>query len=257
MNRKIVAGNWKMNLDRQEAQLLSSEIAGMMQDEVPASAQVILFPPFPYLGMISKQLENDKRIFIGAQNCSEHESGAYTGEVSAKMIRSCGASHVLVGHSERRSYFQESDAVLSKKINIALKNNLRPVFCCGESLNQRNSNSHFDIIQSQLENGLFHLSENEMNRCVIAYEPVWAIGTGMTASPAQAQEMHEFIRKTVAVKYNFSVASALTILYGGSCNEKNASELFALPDVDGGLIGGASLKSRSFITIVKALSEQQ
>ncbi len=253
MSRKLVAGNWKMNLVREEAQWIFSEIYGMVQDEVRPETRVLIFPPFVHIGFLAQLAAADKRIGIGAQNCSEHASGAYTGEVSAAMIRSVGGTHVLVGHSERRTYFNETDAQLLAKVKQALANGLTPVFCFGEQLAERESGAHFNTVKSQLVNGIFSLTEKEFSACILAYEPVWAIGTGKTASKEQAQEMHAFVRDAVAKQYSTIIADATTILYGGSCNEQNAAELFAMPDVDGGLIGGASLKSRSFVNIVKAL----
>jgi len=191
---------------------------------------------------------------VGAQNAHQAESGAYTGEVSAKMIKSAGAAYVILGHSERRQYFGESNALLAQKTDMALKHDLKPIFCIGETLREREANQHFGVIKSQLEEGIFHLGEQQFSQLVIAYEPVWAIGTGVTASSAQAQEIHAFIRTEIAAKYSGEIADNTTILYGGSCNPKNAPELFAQPDIDGGLIGGASLKSRDFVDIVKVFN---
>jgi triosephosphate isomerase len=192
---------------------------------------------------------------VGAQNCHQADAGAFTGEISAIMLQSIGASHVILGHSERRQYFGEDNALLAQKVSTVLRNKLTPIFCIGETLDQRNNNTHFQIIKRQLEEGLFHLSLDEFdNQVILAYEPVWAIGTGLTATPAQAQEVHAFIRKALATKYGEKIATNTSILYGGSCNPKNASELFAQADIDGGLIGGASLKSRDFIDIVKAFN---
>lgn len=253
MARKIVAGNWKMNLNRDEAFALVSEITGMLKDEESRDLKVILFPSFIHLGAVVQLCAGDSRIHIGAQNCSEQPSGAFTGEIAAGMIKSYGGSHVLVGHSERRSYFNESGELLSQKIKMALSQNLTPVFCIGESLEERNSVKHFEIIEQQLEKEIFHLTPDEFKKCILAYEPVWAIGTGLTASPQQAQEMHSFIRSSILKKYSSEIAQQTSILYGGSCNDQNAKEIFSLPDVDGGLIGGASLKSRNFVNIIKSL----
>jgi triosephosphate isomerase len=253
MARKIVAGNWKMNLNRDEAFALVSEITGMLKDEESRDLKVILFPTFIHLGAIVQLCAGDPRIHVGAQNCSEHASGAFTGEVAASMIKSYGGTHVLVGHSERRSYFHESGASLSAKIKMALAHHLTPVFCIGESLEERNAGKHFEIIEKQLASEIFDLSMEDFKKCILAYEPVWAIGTGLTASPAQAQEMHSFIRSAIQKKYSNEIAQQTSILYGGSCNDQNAKDIFSLPDVDGGLIGGASLKSRSFVNIVKSL----
>lgn len=253
MARKIVAGNWKMNLNRDEAFALVSEITGMLKDEESRDLKVILFPSFIHLGGIVQLCSGDSRIHVGAQNCNDHAAGAFTGEIAASMIQSYGANHVLIGHSERRSFFNESGEILSQKINIALQHSLSPIFCIGESLDERNSAIHFKIIEKQLTNEIFHLSAEDFKKCTVAYEPVWAIGTGLTASPEQAQEMHSFIRSTISTKYSKEIAEQTSILYGGSCNDQNAKQIFSLPDVDGGLIGGASLKSRSFVNIIKSL----
>jgi triosephosphate isomerase len=252
MRKKIVAGNWKMNGLKQDAQALTSEICGMLKDEVMTDHTVILAPPFPFLGLVA-QLCDDSRIHVAAQNCSDKPSGAFTGEVSPAMIRSAGATHVIIGHSERRTYHHESDEILAEKVKLALQQDCIPVFCCGETSEQRNSEKHFSVVESQLKTALFHLSEEHMLNVIVAYEPVWAIGTGVTATAAQAQEMHAYIRKLISRQYSQKVADSVSILYGGSCNEQNAAELFALPDVDGGLIGGASLKSRSFVNIIKLM----
>jgi len=254
MAEKIVAGNWKMNLNRLEAQALVSEITGMLSDEVTHSVKILIFPAYIYIGAIAQLTSSDHRIAIGAQNCSNKESGAYTGEVSAGMLKSMGCNYVLIGHSERRAYFNENNKMLSEKIDLAIKHLLHPVYCIGEQLEERNSNKQFEVIESQLTEGIFHLDASAFEKCIIAYEPVWAIGTGMTATPEQAQEMHAYIRSLISKRYGNEIAGNTTILYGGSCNDQNAKELFALKDVDGGLIGGASLKSRSFVNIIKALS---
>lgn len=253
MARKIVAGNWKMNLNRDEAFALVSEITGMLKDEESRDLKVILFPSFVHLGAVVQLCVGDNRIHVGAQNCNDHLDGAYTGEVAASMIRSYGGNHVLIGHSERRNYFNESGELLAQKLNTAIHQQLTPVFCIGESLEERNAGIHFKVIEQQLSTEIFHLSADDFKKCIIAYEPVWAIGTGLTASPEQAQEMHAFIRATISHKYSSEIGAQTSILYGGSCNDQNAKEIFALPDVDGGLIGGASLKSRSFVNIIKSL----
>lgn len=252
VSRKLVAGNWKMNLNKQEAQILVSEICGMLSDEVSAEVTVILFPPFPYLMMAGNLAAAEPRLKIGAQSCSAEKSGAFTGEVSADMLASCGVSYVLAGHSERRSMYGESDEIVAKKVLRILDAGLIPVFCCGESLQERESGNHFNIVEQQLNVVLSQLNESSFKKLVVAYEPVWAIGTGKTATAEQAGEMHSFIRKKLTEKFGV-VADQTTLLYGGSCNEKNASELFNVKDVDGGLIGGASLKSRSFVEIIKAI----
>jgi triosephosphate isomerase len=251
MRQKIVAGNWKMNKTLEEANILASEVTGMVADEVKGDAKVIFCVPFPYLLPIKNQLGNNARISVGAQNCSEHESGAYTGEVSAPMLKSMGIPYVILGHSERRQYFGEDGKLLAKKIDVALKHGLSPIFCCGEPLEVREANTHEALVKKQVEESLFHLDADALKKVVIAYEPVWAIGTGKTASAQQAQDMHAVIRTHLASKYGQAVADTIIILYGGSVNAANAKELFSCPDVDGGLVGGASLKSRDFTEVIK------
>ncbi|MBK7969983.1 MAG: triose-phosphate isomerase [Bacteroidetes bacterium] len=253
MRTKIVAGNWKMNTNREEAFSLATEVSGMLKNEQVSAVKVILAPPFVHIGAVA-QLLNGTGIGVAAQNCASEVSGAFTGEISAPMIHSVGASYVLIGHSERRAYFNEDNALLAKKTQLALDHHLIPIFCVGETLPERESGKHEETVFSQLEEGLFILPDTLFSKVIIAYEPVWAIGTGKTASPAQAQEMHAFIRGKINNRYGDAIAQAVSILYGGSCNENNATELFALPDVDGGLIGGASLKSRSFVNIIKSFS---
>ncbi|MEJ1236674.1 triose-phosphate isomerase [Chryseolinea sp. T2] len=253
MRKKIVAGNWKMNKTLEEANILATEVKGMVADEVKGNVEVILCVPFPYLAQLTKLIGTGTRISVAAQNCSQHESGAYTGEVSASMLTSVGVKSVILGHSERRQYFGEDGQLLAKKIDIAQKHGLTPIFCCGEPLEVRESNGHEDLVKRQVEEALFHLSAAQLQKLVIAYEPVWAIGTGKTASAQQAQDMHAVIRKHLASKYSQAVADEITILYGGSVTAANAKELFACPDVDGGLVGGASLKSRDFTEIVKSI----
>lgn len=251
MRKTIIAGNWKMNKTAEEAQGLVSEIVNIHRDEINNGAEVVIIPPFVHLSGTYSLIKNSA-VKLGAQNCSEHESGAYTGEISAGMLVSYNASYVIIGHSERRQYFGETNALLAKKVDIALKNNLTPIYCCGETIEQRNAGEHFNVNETQITEGLFHLNADEMKKVVIAYEPVWAIGTGVTASSAQAQEVHAFIRSTIAKKYGNEVAQSITIQYGGSMKPENAAELLAQPDIDGGLIGGAALKSRDFIEIIKA-----
>jgi len=254
MRKKIVAGNWKMNLDYNEGLGLFSEITNMIKDEVTGKQEAVVCSPFIHLHSLVQMAKGYTKISVGAQNAHQAESGAYTGEVSAKMIHSVGAAYVILGHSERRQYFHETNELLAKKTDTALKHDLKPIFCIGETLQEREANKHFDIIKSQLAEGVFHLDATQFGKLVIAYEPVWAIGTGVTASSEQAQEIHAFIRKEIAAKYNQQVADDTTILYGGSCNPKNAPELFAQADIDGGLIGGASLKSRDFVDILKVFN---
>jgi len=247
MRSKIVAGNWKMNKSYQEGLQLFSEIETLLAKQPSSNAKAIVIPSFIFMADFAKQAKN---VAVGAQNCASEQSGAYTGEVSALMLKSVGAEYVIVGHSERRSYYAETNAVLAKKTEQALQNSMTPIFCIGETLEQRNSNKHLDIIKQQLSEGVFHLSAEQFKKTVLAYEPVWAIGTGVTATSAQAQEIHAFIRKTIKEKYNEEIAESCSILYGGSCNAQNAKELFACPDVDGGLIGGASLKAEDFVKII-------
>ncbi|MDP9048509.1 MAG: triose-phosphate isomerase [Bacteroidota bacterium] len=254
MRKKIVAGNWKMNLDYNEGLSLFSEIINMVKDEITGKQEAIVCSPFIHLHSLAQLARGYNKVSLGAQNAHQAEAGAYTGEISAKMIRSVGAAYVILGHSERRQYFGETNELLAKKTDTVLANELRPIFCIGETLQERESNRHFDVIKNQLTEGVFHLNEGQFAKLVIAYEPVWAIGTGVTASSAQAQEIHAFIRKEIAAKYSQPVAENMTILYGGSCNPKNAPELFAQPDIDGGLIGGASLKSRDFVDILKVFN---
>lgn len=251
MRKKIVAGNWKMNKSIDEARLLTAEVMGMVADEVTHPTEVVLCTPFLYLTSI-KALLGNSRVKVGAQNCSEHESGAYTGEVSAAMIKSIGVPYVIIGHSERRQYFGETHQMLATKVNKALAYELTPIFCCGEPLEIREAGTHEQLVKKQLEESLFHLSMEAIQKTIIAYEPVWAIGTGKTATSLQAQDMHAVIRYHLASKYGQSLANEISILYGGSVKADNAKELFTCPDVDGGLVGGASLKSREFVDIVKA-----
>jgi triosephosphate isomerase len=247
MRQKIVAGNWKMNNTSSSAVSLFNEIDELLKKKPAKQVNIVVIPSFIF---IPELVTLSDKIAIGAQNCASESSGAFTGEVSAEMIHSTGATHVIVGHSERRTYFGETNLVLAKKINMALQNKLTPIYCIGETLNERNSNKYFDIVKQQLNEGVFHLDKEEFSKIVIAYEPVWAIGTGNTATSAQAQEMHAFIRKTISEKYGVAVANACPVLYGGSCNAQNAKELFACSDIDGGLIGGASLKAADFVQII-------
>lgn len=246
--RKIVAGNWKMNLTNLEAVRLADQIClGIKED----FCDVILFPSFLYLHDVLNMRDN-RFIKVGAQNCSAHENGAYTGEVSALQLSSAGVSHVIIGHSERRENFGESNELLIAKLKIALKYELKPIFCCGEPLAVRNQNNQLDYVLKQLHESLFGFSDEEVLNITLAYEPIWAIGTGLNATPAQAQEIHSFIRSQLRSAYSDDVAANIRILYGGSCKPDNAAELFGCPDVDGGLIGGASLKAADFLSIIQA-----
>jgi triosephosphate isomerase len=254
MRKKIVAGNWKMNLDYNEGLALFSEITNMVKDEITGKQEAVVCSPFVHLHSLVQMAKGYDKVSVGAQNAHQAESGAYTGEISAKMIKSIGVEYVILGHSERRQYFGEDNALLAKKTDTALKHGLKPIFCIGETLGEREAEEHFRIIKSQLVEGVFHLDSEHFAKLVIAYEPVWAIGTGKTASSDQAQEIHAFIRTEIAAKYGQEIANDMTILYGGSCNPKNAPELFAQPDIDGGLIGGASLKSRDFVDILRVFN---
>jgi triosephosphate isomerase (TIM) len=252
MRKKIVAGNWKMNMDLAEGLKFTASIDKYFKVKPSDKTLVILCTPYIHLAGASEILKHGK-VALGAQNCASEASGAYTGEVSAWMIKSTGAEYVIIGHSERRSYYHEDDKLLSKKTILAINSGLKVIFCCGESLSERESGKHFLIVKRQMEEGLFSLTEEQMDMIVIAYEPVWAIGTGLTASPDQAQEMHKYIRDLVKDKYGNDCAKKLPILYGGSCKPSNAAEIFSKTDVDGGLIGGASLKKEDFTAIVESI----
>jgi triosephosphate isomerase len=248
MRRKIVAGNWKMNKTLQEGVELAKTVNRHVED---IDVVVILCTPYIHLSEVSNVITKDS-LYLGAQNCSSETSGAFTGEVSVDMIKSTGADYVIIGHSERRSLYHEDDMLLNKKTKLALAAGLIPIFCCGEVLAERQAGNHMNVVKSQIEKGLFDLSPADFAKVVIAYEPVWAIGTGVNATADQAQEMHKVIRELVAEKYGNPVAENTSILYGGSCKPSNARELFSNPDVDGGLIGGASLNAADFMGIVSA-----
>lgn len=252
MRKYIVAGNWKMNGTLEETQILASEVVNMYNDEVNNGVVAVLCPPFIGIAEVLR-LTRGSAVKVGAQNCHQELSGAYTGEVSAPILASFGVNYIIIGHSERREYFAEGNALLAKKVDQAQANQLTAIYCCGETLSQRESGSHFQVIEQQINEGLFHLSAEKLQQTVIAYEPVWAIGTGKTASAEQAQEIHAFIRSLIAKTYTPVVADSISILYGGSVKPNNAAELFAMADIDGGLIGGAALKSRDFIDICKAV----
>ncbi len=247
MRKLIVAGNWKMNKTFEEADELLATLASNIEDK-DLKCEMVVCPPALYLEMATDFAEESK-LHVGAQNASNYESGAYTGELSAAMLESIDVEYCIIGHSERRQYFGEKEEVLSEKVNKLLDHGIKPIYCCGEVKEQREDNSYFDVVRQQLKDGVFHLNESEFSNVVVAYEPVWAIGTGLTASPAQAQEMHAFIRSLIAEAYSDTVADNTTLLYGGSCNAGNAEELFSQNDVDGGLIGGASLKADDFVKI--------
>jgi triosephosphate isomerase (TIM) len=254
MRKKIIAGNWKMNKNLEEGMALASEVVNMVKDEYQGSAQVVLIPPFTHIATVSKIISDAGNVFSGAQNCSNHVSGAYTGEISTEMLKSAGATYVIIGHSERRQYFGEHNDWLAKKVDAVLGTGLNPIYCCGETLEERESNVHFGILATQIKEGLFHLNEAQISEVVIAYEPVWAIGTGKTATTAQAQEVHAFIRSLISEKFGSNIANNITIQYGGSVKADNAQELFSAPDIDGALVGGAALQSRSFVDIIKAMA---
>ena len=247
MAQKIVAGNWKMNLQIEEGKTLVEEI---LQGDRPSDVDVLVFPTSLYVQSLSEVANSE--ITVGVQNFNANENGAFTGEMAISQIKSVGVEIGLIGHSERRAIFGETDADLKLKVDAALANNFRFIFCCGEPLEIREAGEEFNYVKAQLEASLFHLSADQMKNGIIAYEPVWAIGTGKTASSQQAEEMHAEIRSWIAEKYSVEIAKTVSILYGGSCNEKNAEELFACPNVDGGLIGGAALESSSFLQIVNA-----
>jgi len=250
MRKKIVVGNWKMNLNRVEGVALVKDILSKLPSD--NNTHIIFAPSFVYLNKVAKLCAENYKVVCAAQDCSANRKGAFTGEVSANMIASCNARYVVLGHSERRVNFNETNELLKTKVGEAFANNLKVIFCCGESLLQRESGLHFDHIKSSISESLFHLSAKEFKNIVIAYEPIWAIGTGITATTEQAQEMHSYIRNLLFEKYKNEVALSTSILYGGSCNSCNAKELFACKDIDGGLIGGSSLNSDDFIEITQS-----
>ncbi len=251
MRKKIIAANWKMNKTFEEANLLIEEIGMGLKERELENKEVIVCPPFLFIELVT-DFSQDFPFNVGVQNISEHKSGAYTGEISAGMVKSTGTDYAIIGHSERRNLYNETDDVLAGKVHQAVINSIKPIFCCGELLEDRKKGNHFDVVKTQLEDGLFDIDKEDMKNVVIAYEPVWAIGTGETATPEQAQEMHQFIRKLIVTNYNQEIADQVPILYGGSVKPNNAKELFSMPDIDGGLIGGASLQSEDFLAIVDA-----
>ena len=250
MRKNIVAGNWKMNTTLQEGVALAKEVNAALEGVEP-KCDVVICVPFTHLASVNAVIDSNK-LGLGAENCADHASGAYTGEISASMVASTGAKYVILGHSERRQYYGETSETLKEKVALAFENGLTPIFCIGEVLEERENGTFFDVVKGQIESALFHLSAEDFGRIILAYEPVWAIGTGKTATDDQAQEMHAFIRGVIADKYGKEVAENTSILYGGSCKPSNAAALFAKPDVDGGLIGGAALKADSFMGIVTA-----
>lgn len=251
MRQKIVAGNWKMNKDIDEALELVIHLQDYIE-EFPKDVKVILAPPALYLANL--EMIESEFFDLAAQNCSEHDYGAYTGEISAAMLKSMNIPYCIIGHSERRQYFHETDEIIGKKVDACLRHNVSPIFCCGEQLAQREAGQHFDTVGTQVAQALYHLSAEQIKKVVIAYEPVWAIGTGVTATTEQAEEMHAFIRQSLAKQYGEEVAQSISILYGGSVNPSNSKDLFACPNVDGGLVGGASLKPKDFAQIIISAS---
>lgn len=251
MRKKIVAGNWKMNTTVAEGKALAEAVAVSVKEK-PESVTLIVAPPFTHLVPVAEIIAGSG-IALAAQNCADRDKGAFTGEVSAAMLASAGCGYVILGHSERRQYYGETSQILTQKVRLALDQGLKVIFCVGENLEERNADRHFDVVGSQISEVLFNFTAEEMSSVVVAYEPVWAIGTGVTATAAQAQEIHAFIRRHLASKFGPAAADLTTILYGGSCKPSNAAELFACPDIDGGLIGGAALKAEDFIAIAKAM----
>lgn len=252
MRKQIAAANWKMNLNQQEAKDLLTNILDKLP-KLTDNQQVVFSVPAIYISNAVQQIGGISNVYVAAQNCHQNTNGAYTGEISAPMYTSVGVNHIVIGHSERREYFAESDALLAEKVNAVLANNSTPIFCCGEPLAIREAGTQNTFVETQLINSLFHLTSEQILKVVIAYEPIWAIGTGKTASSAQAQEIHAFIRSVLATKYGADIADQISILYGGSVKAANAVELFSQPDVDGGLVGGASLIAPEFTAIINAL----
>ena len=250
MRKKIVAGNWKMHKNAEETEDLLNELIDKLPNDI--EAQIIVAPTFVNLASAVDHLEFTN-IGVAAQNMHQNESGAFTGEISAEMLKSIGVNIVILGHSERRAYFHETDTLLAQKVSTGLKHDMTIIFCFGEELKDRQNKQHFNIVENQLRDGLFHLENKDWEQIILAYEPVWAIGTGETASPEQAQEMHEFIRETIRKRFGSDVAEDVSILYGGSVKPDNAKEIFSKPDVDGGLIGGAALKATDFAAIVNSI----
>ena len=250
MRKKIVAGNWKMNKNLQEGVALAKELNEVLTADKP-NCDVVICTPFIHLASVA-QIINPDIIGLGAENCADKEKGAYTGEVSAEMVKSTGAQYVILGHSERREYYNETPEILKEKVLLALANGLKVIFCIGESLEERKANKQNEVVKAELEGSVFNLSAEDFAKIVIAYEPIWAIGTGLTATAEQAEEIHAYIRSLIENKYGKEVADNTSILYGGSCKASNAPELFVKPDIDGGLIGGASLKAPDFKGIIDA-----
>jgi triosephosphate isomerase len=253
MRQQIAAANWKMNLTLAQAETLIDDLLSQSIRELNEDQQAVFGVPFPYLTQVKSRLKGKKNYSVAAQNCYSIKSGAYTGEVSAEMLKSIEVPYVILGHSERREYFSESNAMLAEKVNRCFENGLKPIFCCGEALEIREAGTQNSFVENQLIESLFHLTPEQLTGFVIAYEPIWAIGTGKTASSEQAQEIHAYIRSVFAGKYGQPVAESISILYGGSVKAANAKDIFGQPDVDGGLVGGASLSAAEFAAIINAL----
>ena len=254
MRKQIAAANWKMNLSLAQAMQLMDELIAS-EHSLSNDQQAIFAVPFPYLLPVQDKLKGKQNVFVAAQNCSANKNGAFTGEVSTEMLAGINISHVIIGHSERREYNHESNQELAEKLNRAFENNIKPVFCCGEPLKIREEGTQNTFVETQLKESLFHLSREQMQDFIIAYEPIWAIGTGKTASSEQAQEMHAHIRSVIAAQYGQDIADSVSILYGGSVKAANAAEIFGKPDVDGGLVGGASLVAKEFAAIINSLKK--
>ena len=254
MRKQIAAANWKMNLTFSQANQLIQDVLNADINLSP-NQEAVFAVPFPFLTAIKSAIDTKVNCYTAAQNCAAEKAGAYTGETSCEMLQSIGLTYVVIGHSERREYYNETNEILTKKVNLALENNLKPIFCCGEALSIREANTQNEYVANQLEASLFHLTDAQIENFVIAYEPIWAIGTGKTASSEQAQEMHAHIRKVFASKYGNDIANTISILYGGSVKAANAIEIFSQPDVDGGLVGGASLVATEFASIINSLKK--
>jgi triosephosphate isomerase len=252
MRKQIAAANWKMNLTYQQAESLVDGLLGLPH-QLAAHQEVIFAVPFPYLTMVSQKLKGKQNVYVAAQNCYTKKSGAFTGETSVEILQSIGVKHIIIGHSERREYFNETNEMLAQKVDICLENNMTPIFCCGEPLSVREAEEQDAFVAKQLKESLYHLSAGAIQKVVIAYEPIWAIGTGKTATSQQAQDIQAFIRQQLAAQYSQEVANNISILYGGSVKASNAKEIFSQPDVDGGLVGGASLIAEEFNTIINSL----
>jgi len=252
MSKNIIIANWKMNLQFEDVKKLTSNFIKGINNNVNESKK-ILCVPFLYIETVKKLINEKQNIFVGAQNCNENKKGAFTGEVSCDMLNSMGVKHIIIGHSERREFYYESDEIIEKKIFQTINNNMSPIFCCGETLEARENNSYFNYVASQIEKSLFGLDSNQISKIIVAYEPIWAIGTGKIPKLKDIEEMHKFIREKINNKYDKIISQNISILYGGSLNSSNAKKIFNLPNVNGGLIGGASLNSDEFLRIVKEL----